>query len=54
MSMTAPAIYSIETKDLNLWYGRFQALIQLRATALRAKKPPKAKKDVAEEAVAAR
>jgi len=26
MSMTAPAIYSIETKDLNLWYGRFQAL----------------------------
>jgi phosphate transport system ATP-binding protein len=27
MSTTAPAIfYSIETKDLNLWYGSFQAL----------------------------
>ena len=24
--MTAPASYSIQTRDLNLWYGDFQAL----------------------------
>lgn len=26
MSTVAPSIFSIETKDLNLWYGSFQAL----------------------------
>jgi phosphate transport system ATP-binding protein len=27
--MNAPSTFSIETKDLNLWYGKFQALIKV-------------------------
>lgn len=32
MNTTAPTTYSIETNDLNLWYGRFQALQKVSVT----------------------